>query len=256
MNLLLLSNSTNHGEQYLEHAIDTVAAFLEGVDELLFIPYAGSDYSSYTELVAQAMKSIGISVRGLHTAPDPTAAIKNAQAIFTGGGNTFRLVKALHQLQLVEPIQQAIKSGTRYMGASAGTNIASPTLRTTNDMPIVEPGSFNTLNLVPFQINPHYLDADPASRHAGETRETRLTEFLQENDVPILGLREGTHLLVQNDLRGAVRATLGGVPVSPDATAPGILFTRNNQPRNIDGDVTCLLSGPASFDTPTIERAP
>jgi dipeptidase E len=250
MNLLLLSNSTNHGRQYLEHATDTVAAFLEGIDELLFIPYAGSDHSSYTELVAQSLKRIGISVRGLHTAPDPFAAIKDAQAIFTGGGNTFRLVKALHQLQLIEPIQQAIQSGTRYMGASAGTNIASPTLRTTNDMPIVEPGSFNTLNLVPFQINPHYLDADPESRHAGETRETRLTEFLEDNDVPVLGLREGTYLLVRKALHGAVRATVGGVPVSPDATAPGILFKRNNQPQNITGDVTRLLNAPANFDSP------
>jgi dipeptidase E len=250
MNLLLLSNSTNHGSQYLEHATDTVAGFLAGVDELLFIPYAGSDYSSYTELVAQSLKNIGISVRGLHTAPNPTAAIKDAQAIFTGGGNTFRLVKALHQLQLIESIQQAVRSGTRYMGASAGTNIASPTLRTTNDMPIVEPGRFNTLNLVPFQINPHYLDADPESRHAGETRETRLTEFLQENDVPVLGLREGTHLLVRKAIHGEVRATLGGVPISPDATAPGILFTRNNQPQNITGDVTHLLNAPANFDSP------
>lgn len=250
MNLLLLSNSTNHASQYLEHATDTVATFLEGVDELLFIPYAGSDHDCYTELVAQALISIGIRVRGLHTTPDPAAAIKEAQAIFTGGGNTFRLVKALHQLQLIEPIQQAVRTGTRYMGASAGTNIASPTLRTTNDMPIVEPGSFNTLNLVPFQINPHYLDADPDSSHAGETRETRLTEFLQENNVPVLGLREGTHLLLDEASPGKLRATVAGVPVSPNATAPAILFTRHNQPEDIAGDVSYLLDEPAYFDSP------
>jgi dipeptidase E len=142
-------------------------------------------------------------------------------------------------------IKDAVGGGARYVGASAGTNITAPTIRTTNDMPIVEPDSFEALNLVPFQINPHYLDADPDSKHAGETRETRLREFGEENDVPVLGLREGTFLRVSGD-----QASIGGKAVSPLAPGPAILFRQGAEPEEISGDVSGLLSLPAEFDSP------
>jgi dipeptidase E len=236
-NLLLLSNSTNSGSGYLEHALKVISEFLADVTELVFIPFALADHDGYTARAAGALEPLGVRVRGLHAEPDPVAAIAQASAVFTGGGNTFRLVKALQTAALMDPLRATVTSGkTRYLGSSAGTNIASPTLRTTNDMPIVQPLSFETLGLVPFQINPHFLDADPTSTHAGETREERIAEFLEENDVAVLGLREGTYLRVWDD-----HATIGGQAVQPSAPGPAVLFRRGQAPAEVAGDVSELL---------------
>ncbi|MFV2176789.1 dipeptidase PepE [Actinomadura sp. LOL_016] len=234
MELLLLSNSTNHGRTYLEHALDTVTAFVGAGSTLAFVPYALADHDAYTGTVRAALEPRGITVRGAHT-----SGLDGADAVFVGGGNSFRLLRDLYRTGLRDELRAAVRAGLRYMGASAGTNMACPTLRTTNDMPIVQPPSFDALGFVPFQINPHYVDPRPGDTHMGETREQRLAEFLECNDVPVLGLREGTWLRVSN---GA--ATLGG-PL--DAR----LFRRAEPPRELPAgtDVSSLLAEPAAFDT-------
>jgi dipeptidase E len=249
MHLLLLSNSTNHNRGYLEHALPEVLAFLDGVTELTFVPFAGGDHDAYTATVRAAFAPYGIAVAGLHEVADPVAAVGSAQALFIGGGNTFRLLAALQRLGLVEAIRTGVREGLRYLGASAGTNITAPSIRTTNDMPIVQPATFTALDLVPFQINPHYLDADPASVHNGESRTTRLTEFLDENDVAVLGLREGAHLRVTATPDGA-SAQIGGASANPLSDQPAILFERGRIPRDIAGDVTALLTHVPRFDSP------
>lgn len=193
MDLLLLSNSSAPGRGYLEHAREALEELLEPVTELVFIPYALADHDRYTAQVARALEPLGVRVVGAHTA-NPVDLVRRAQAIFVGGGNTFRLVDRLHRENLITAVREAVAGGTRYIGSSAGTNVATPTLKTTNDMPIVEPPSFTAFGLVPFQINPHYLDSDPTSRHQGETRELRLLQYLEENSGPVLGMREGTWL--------------------------------------------------------------
>jgi len=243
-NVLLLSNSTNSGSSYLEHARKVIAEFLAEVSELVFIPFALADHDGYTARAAGALEPLGVRVRGLHAEADPVAAIAQAPAVFTGGGNTFRLVKALQTAGLMDPLRAAVTSGgTRYLGSSAGTNIASPTVRTTNDMPIVQPPSFATLGLVPFQINPHFLDADPSSTHAGETREERIAEFLEENDVAVLGLREGTYLRIRDN-----HAAISGQAVQPTAPGPAVLFRRGQDPAEVAGDVSDLLALRPVFD--------
>lgn len=209
-----------------------------------FVPFALADHDSYTATVSAALAPHGIEVRGLHSFTDPVAAIAEAEAVFVGGGNTFRLLRSLQRLGLVEALGARVREGLRYMGASAGTNLAGLTIRTTNDMPIVQPDGFTALGLVPFQINPHYLDADPTSRHGGETREQRLTEFLEANDVAVLGLREGVWLRVTDR-----RAEIGGVAVGPAAPGPAILYSRSAV-REVAGDVTDLLSQTPRFDVP------
>ncbi|WP_214365326.1 dipeptidase PepE [Pseudonocardia sp. H11422] len=193
--LLLLSNSTNHGEAPLAHARAALAEFYAG-REVLFVPYAMADHEGYAAAIGAAFAAAGLRLRSVHTVADPAAALGAADAVWVGGGNSFRLLRALQRHDLIAAIRAAVSRGARYGGASAGTNMACPTLRTTNDMPIVEPTGFETLGFVPFQINPHYVDADPASRHMGETRERRIEEFLEENEVPVLGLREGAWLRV------------------------------------------------------------
>jgi dipeptidase E len=242
--LLLLSNSTNHASGYLEHALDTVLAFLDGA-ALTFVPYALADHDAYTAKVADALAPGGTRVTGLHTAADPLAAVAEAEAVFVGGGNTFRLLDTLQRLGLVAPLAARVRAGLPYMGASAGTNIAGPSIRTTNDMPIAQPASFEALGLVPFQLNPHFLDADPSSTHRGETREQRLAEFLEVNDVPVLGLREGTWLSVEDGLAG-----IGGAAVSTAAPGPAVVFTRGAPPREVGGDISDLLTVAARFDAP------
>ncbi|WP_029150624.1 dipeptidase PepE [Microbacterium indicum] len=242
MNLLLLSNSTNHGSAYLEHALDVVAGFLDGA-ALTFVPYALADHDAYTRKVASALAARGISVAGAHAAADPAAAIRDAEAVFVGGGNTFRLLDALQRTGALDAIRERTADGMPYMGASAGTNIAGPTIRTTNDMPIAQPASFEALGLVPFQLNPHFLDADPASTHNGETREQRLAEFLEQNDAAILGLREGTWLSVDGST-----AAVGGSAVSPAAPGPALVFERGAAPREVSGDVSELLGRVPAFD--------
>jgi len=220
--LLLLSNSATHNRPYLSHALDALTEILHGIDELVFVPYALADRDGYTSTVQKALEPIGVSVVGSHTDPE---ALQKASAIFVGGGNTFRLVKALQVSGELDVIRDRVLGGTPYIGSSAGTNIAAPSLRTSNDMPIVQPPSFATLGLVPFQINPHYLDPDPDSEHQGETREQRITEFLEENDVPVLGLREGTWLRRRTDtltLEGsAVGARLFRRGSAPEEISPG-----------------------------------
>ncbi|MFS0694188.1 dipeptidase PepE [Streptomyces nitrosporeus] len=240
MNLLLLSNSTQYGRGYLEHALDTVSAFLPAGTRLAFVPYALTDHDTYTARVREALEPVGVTVRGVHESADPAAGLACADAVFIGGGNSFRLLDALYRTGLREAVRDAVRGGLPYMGASAGTNMAAPTLRTTNDMPIVQPPSFGTLGLVPFQINPHYLDPDPDSTHKGETREERLTEFLEENDVPVLGLREGTWLRVRDG-----EAHVQGA-------APARLFTRAARPRELPAgsDVSRLLTVRPGFDVP------
>ncbi|HEV7469871.1 MAG: dipeptidase [Pseudonocardiales bacterium] len=191
--LLLLSNSTNHGSAMFAHAREALARFFDG-REVLFVPYAAADHDAYSARAVDAFAEVGVRARRV-PAHDPAAAIRDAEAVFVGGGNSFRLLRDLQRTGLIAAVREAVARGARYGGASAGTNMACPTLCTTNDMPIVEPAGFGTLGLLPFQINPHYLDPDPASRHMGETREARIAEFHEENDVPVLGLREGAWLL-------------------------------------------------------------
>jgi dipeptidase E len=241
MTLLLLSNSTAPGRRYLEHAHDAIREVLDDRTSLVFVPFALADHDAYTDTVRTALEPLGIEVTGAHEGPT-RELVANAPALFVGGGNTFRLVKALHDLDLVSAIREAVGGGAPYIGSSAGTNVATPSLRTTNDMPIVQPPSFETLGLVPFQINPHYLDADPASTHQGETREERLTQFLEENDVPVLGMREGTWLRVEPD--GTSR--LGG------GDAGARVFHRGGAPVEVatGADLTYLGGYTAAFDSP------
>jgi dipeptidase E len=237
--LLLLSNSTGYGGTFLGHALDAVADTLGGRRRLLFVPYALADQGGYTARVRAALEPAGITVTGLDEVAAPLAEVQRAEALFIGGGNSFRLLAELQRLDLTEAIRDRVLTGMPYLGASAGTNMACPSLRTSNDMPIVEPRSFQALRLVPFQINPHYIDPDPSSRHMGETRQARITEFLEENDVPVLGLREGSWLRISGST-----ATIGGL-------AGGRLFTRNAEPRDLPAraDVSLLLGVHPHFDT-------
>lgn len=197
--LLLLSSSTVHGTAYLEHAEDALKERLAGVSRVLFIPYALKDHDAYAAKARAAFEGMGFSLDSLHEAKDAVAAIEMAEAIFTGGGNTFRLLDTLYRLKAMDPIRARVAASMPYTGASAGTNLACPTIRTTNDMPIVEPPSLTALGLIPFQINAHYLDPDPASTHKGETREERLLQYHEENATPVVGLREGAMLRVDGD---------------------------------------------------------
>lgn len=203
MRLLLISNSTNAGQAYLEYPKDNIRDFLasSGVTSVLFIPYAGVTvgWDDYHAKVSARFAEFGVAVESIHNTPDPVRAVLDAAAIVVGGGNTFSLLKTMQENGLIEPIRQRVLAGVPYIGWSAGSNMACPTLCTTNDMPIVEPMSFRSIGLVPFQINPHYLDAHPDG-HAGETREQRIEEYLAANrQMNVLGLREGCMLLVEND---------------------------------------------------------
>ena len=196
MNLLLISNSTNAGEEYLQYPIERIGAFLAGVEEVAFVPYAAVtfSYEAYEAKVAARFEQIGVRVRSVHGQSDPREAIRRAQAICVGGGNTFALAKKMQEQGLVREIADKIASGTPYVGWSAGSNVTCPTICTTNDMPIVQPESFDAIGAVKFQINPHYLDANPEG-HAGETREVRLLEFIAANPRRYaVGLREGCML--------------------------------------------------------------
>jgi dipeptidase E len=238
--LMLLSNSAMHGMKPLEHALEAVQEFLDGCRTVHFVPYALADHARYTAGVAASLAPLGVTVVGLHET-EPRAAVESADVLFVGGGNSFRLLRALYHYGLVEPVQRRVAAGSlRYMGSSAGTNMACPSLRTTNDMPIVQPESFAAFGLVPFQINPHYLDANPHSTHGGETREQRIGEFLEENDVPVLGLREGTWLRRQDR-----RLHLHGLTSAR-------LFRRGAEPADIapDTDLSSLLDATPRFDTP------
>lgn len=212
--LLIASTSTLHSGAYLEYLLPELKSFFKGVETLTFIPYArpsGISHDSYTAKVREAFSQINIAVKGIHEYENPVKAIEEADAIFTGGGNTFLLVQQLYQNNLISTIQEKVKAGTPYLGTSAGSNICGLTMETTNDMPIVYPPSFKTFGFVPFNLNPHYLDPDPASTHMGETRETRIAEFHAFNTQPVVGLREGSWLEVAGNtiiLRGSLSARI------------------------------------------------
>ena len=203
--LLLISNSTNHGQGYLDHVLGEIDDFLGPVRRLLFVPFALKDRVGYGARVRDRLAAIGVEVSTLTADEAGRKAVREAAAVFTGGGNTFRLLKTLQDSGLLSVLRERALTDLPYLGSSAGTNIAAPTIRTTNDMPIVQPASFEALGLVPFQINPHYLDADPGSTHMGETREQRLKEFHEENETPVVGLREGAWIRVEDG-----HAVLGG----------------------------------------------
>lgn len=193
MRLLLISSSKVHGYGYLDHGEDEIRSFLGRVKRIAFIPFAIHDRSGYTATVRERLGRMGYEAGEVKDARD-----LDADAVFVGGGNTFRLLKALYDLNLIDAIRDRVRHGMPYMGSSAGSVIAGPTMKTTNDMPIVEPPSFDALGLVPYQINAHYIDADPSSTHQGETRDQRLAEYLEDNTVPVLGIREGTMLRVDD----------------------------------------------------------
>lgn len=239
MRLLLLSNSTNHGSGYLDHAAGEIAAHFAGIRRILFVPFALHDQKGYWEIARRRFAGFGIEVDRLEEGADAPAAVAEASGLFVGGGNTFRLLDRLQRSGVIEPIRRRVADGMPYMGSSAGTVVASPTIRTTNDMPIVRPASFDAIGLVPFQTNCHYIDPDPASSHMGETRERRLVEFLEENDAVVIGLREGAMLRVEGDagnaaieveLRGTAGARLfrrGAAPTEhqPGAALAGLLIS-------------------------------
>ncbi len=195
--VLLISNSTLHGSGYLDHAEGEIRDFLQAVKRVLFVPFALYDRDAYANLARERFKAMGFDLDSIHEASDARQAVNDAEAVFIGGGNTFRLLKALYDFDLLLPIRQRVAEGMPYIGSSAGSNVACPTIKTTKDMPIVQPPSFDALGLVSFQISPHYLDPDPNSTHMGETQEERIIQFLEENSTPVVGLREGAILRVK-----------------------------------------------------------
>lgn len=209
MHLLLLSNAKREGAGYLEWAQPLLADFMaaSAVRSVLFVPFAGvtSTPDDYTEKVRLAFEPLGIGVEGIHRAADPAAAVRQAQAVLVGGGSTWKLLREVRALRLLRAIRQRVLAGMPYAGWSAGANLACPTIMTTNDMPICDPGGFDALGLVPFQINPHYLDPEPDSTHMGETRAERIAEFHEENQAAVVGLRERAWIRVDG-----ARGWLGG----------------------------------------------
>jgi dipeptidase E len=221
---LLLSNSTCFGKGYLDHAIEEIADLFRGAKRIVFVPFALNDHAAYGAKAAERLRSLGLETATLLEDGGAPDLLARADGIFIGGGNTFRLLGKLYRCSLLDPIRARALQGIPYLGASAGTVVAGPTIRTTNDMPIVHPPSLDALGLVPFQINCHYLDADPASRHMGETRETRLREFHEENDTAVLALREGAWVSVEGAtgrLRGSVGARLFVKGEPPVEHGPG-----------------------------------
>jgi len=229
--ILLISNSTVYGRGYLDHVEEEIKEFLEDRKNVLFFPFALKDWNSYATKARERFAAFGYTVTSAHAVADKVKAIEKADAVFIGGGNTFRLLKTLQDDGLLEPIRRRVESGMAYIGSSAGSNVAAPTIRTTNDMPIVQPRSFDALGLVPFQINPHYLDADPGSTHMGETREERIIQYLEENDTAVVGLREGAWLRIEN------RSVL------LKGTTGARIFRRSQEPVEVNvGDISKLVT--------------
>jgi len=224
MRLLLISNSTNYDSGYLDHAANEIQEFLGSIKNVTFIPYALHDQEAYAERAIARFEILGYQMQSIHHSTNPRLTIEQAEAVFIGGGNTFRLLNELYTQDLLDAIRQRVAEGMPYIGSSAGSNIAGPTIKTTNDMPIVQPPSFNALNLVSFQINPHFLDPDSSSTHMGETREQRLVQFLEENDTTVVALREGTMVRVENEtttLKGTSGARIFRKGKSPLEIQPG-----------------------------------
>lgn len=232
-NLLLISNSTMHGGGYLQHCKANIEDFLGEKKRVLFAPFALADHDGYTAKAKEAFAAMGHDLVGIHTFPDQVKALTEGDAIFIGGGNTFRLLATLSHHDLLPAIRERVQQGMPYIGSSAGTNVATLSIRTTNDMPIVQPPSFTALELVPFQINPHYLDPDPGSSHMGETREERILQFHEEHEVPVLGLREGCMLRVH------------GKQMQLQGTTDARLFRRGKEPEEFHPpcDMSFLLDG-------------
>ncbi len=230
-NLLLASTSTVHAKPYLSYLFDVLSVHFKEADEIVFIPFArpsGMTHDAYTEMARKAFSEIGIKVKGLHQFNNPEQAIQRAKGIFTGGGNSFLLLRELYRINILPVLRNVIENGTPYFGTSAGSNIAGPSIKNTNDMPIVYPPSFDALGLIPFNINPHYLDPDPDSKHMGETRETRILEYHFFNKKPVIGLREGSWLDVKGSriiLKGTLSARWFEQGKSPRELAPGTAIT-------------------------------
>src|SRR5947207_6458444 len=205
MRILLISNSTVHGRGYLDHVENEIRDFLGAARNILFFPFALHDRDGYAAKATARFAAWGYEMTSAPNATDPDKTVSEAGAIFIGGGNTFRLVKALQDFGFIDPIRRRIRNGAPYIGSSAGSNVAGPTIKTTKDMPIVQPRSFDSLGLVPFQISPHFQDPDPTSKHMGETQEERILQFLEENETPVLGMREGAWVRAGNG-----RVVLGG----------------------------------------------
>ncbi|MDN3643419.1 dipeptidase PepE [Lutimonas halocynthiae] len=224
--LIVASTSTIHGSRFLEYLLPHLEKHFKSVTNLLFIPYArpgGISHSTYTGIVSDALSSLPFTVQGIHEFDDPIKAIKDAEAIYVGGGNTFVLMDQLISSGLIEVLKNKVKAGTPYLGTSAGSNIVGPNVKTTNDMPIVHPETLDALDLVPFNINPHYLDPDPDSKHKGETRETRIKEFHAYNDINVIGLREGSWIEVNGSayvLKGPMTARIFKKNTDPFEISP------------------------------------
>jgi dipeptidase E len=222
--LLLISNSTLYGGGYLDHAEEELREALGSIKRLLFVPYALHDHDAYAAQARKRFEAMGYALDSVHEAEDKKNAIDSAEAIFIGGGNTFRLLHSLYQFDLLLPIRRRVAEGMLYIGSSAGAVVAAPTIKTTNDMPIVEPQSFDSLGLLRFQINAHYLDPDPNSTHMGETREVRINQFLEENETAVVGLREGCMLRVEQGvhlLKGKTNARVFRRGFEPVEVEPG-----------------------------------
>ena len=222
--VLLISNSTLHGRGYLDHAESEIREFLGEVTRVLFVPFALYDRDAYAATARDRFQKMGYELTSLHTAADARQAVSDAETMFIGGGNTFRLLKALYDFDLLDAIRGRVAGGMPYVGSSAGSNVAGPTIKTTKDMPIVQPPSFTALGLVPFQISPHYQDPDPDSTHMGETQEERILQFLEENDTPVAGLREGAMVRVEGDsmiLKGSSGARIFRKGLAPVELIPG-----------------------------------
>ncbi|XP_055610762.1 probable alpha-aspartyl dipeptidase isoform X2 [Uranotaenia lowii] len=234
--IFLMSSSAVYGYEYLQHAEKDMIEYFRknNVYRVLFIPYALKNHEAYTEKVGSVLRRWGFECEGIHRKPNPVQAINEAQAIYIGGGNTFLLLKTLYDNNLIEPIRERVMNHhIPYIGSSAGTNVATRSIQTTNDMPIIYPPSFDGLRLVPFNINPHYLDPEEGGKHKGETREERISQFHELNDAPVLGLREGCTMVVDGE-----KATLIG-------SYGARLFRKGREPEElkIGADVSFLLEG-------------
>ena len=232
--LLLISNSTVHGRGYLDHVQEQIKMFLGDARKALFFPFALYDRDDYAAKAKARFAAMGYGLESAHATDNPKKAIDRADVLFVGGGNTFRLLKALQDRELLQAIRRKVKSGAPYIGSSAGSNVAGPTIKTTKDMPIVQPRSFDSLGLVPFQISPHYLDPDPNSTHMGETQEERILQFLEENETPVVGIREGAWILIEN----------GAVMLKGETGAR--IFRRGQAPVDVktDAEISGLVGGP------------
>jgi dipeptidase E len=222
--ILLISSSNCHPTGYLDHAEPEIRDFLGATRRVLFFPWALRDLDGYAAKVRERLGRMDFDVDSAHEAPDPVRAVEDAEAVFVGGGNTFRLLKKMYELDLLVPLRRRVWEGMPYVGSSAGSNVAGATIRSTNDMPVVEPPSLSALGIVPFCLNPHYLDPDPTSTHKGETREERIAQFHEENEQAVVGLREGAMLRIEGanvTLRGIARARIFRRGERPEEFGPG-----------------------------------